>query len=297
MLVQNARALLLICMLAPVAVTDAAAQSKNKGPALGVGCKSRLMTLVEDGVAVAKGCSLGRNRWRFWCPDGSLYRDDRSCANRTVNLQVPEGVGCKSDLMRLVENGVFWGKGCSIGTGQWRFWCSSGRVYDEIHPNQPPPGGLGKQCDPAVTQSATAINPQPPEQSQAVAAAPGENSINQCVQQILSRNRCGPFLAVKAIRKLSNRGAGNNAVLVAEIDFETIQEFEVRSTIATNCTGTWWKEDPRVTRRQFSFPEVKHFVKAGQVLTLRKTFVFQRNDFGWRCEVPSMKPVEDAFVR
>ena len=152
-------------------------------------------------------------------------------------------------------------------------------------------------CNPAAKDSVAAISPQPAGQGEAFTASPDKNALSQCMQQILSRNQCGPYLVVKDIRQLSKRGAGNDAVLVAEVDMETIQEFEVRSDTAINCTGTWWREDPQFTRHQLSFPESKYFVKVGQLLTLRKTFTFQKNDFGWRCQVQSMKPVENAVVR
>jgi hypothetical protein len=84
--------------------------------------------------------------------------------------------------------------------------------------------------------------------------------------------------------------------MYAEIEMESIQEFEVRSEIAQNCTGTWWKEDPQYTRYQFSFPEAKYFVKVGQLLSVRKVLSFKKNDYGWRCQVQSMKPVEDATL-
>lgn len=278
-------------------------QSEAKGGAsanqqtIGAGCKSSLMTLVEGGVAVAKGCLIGKNQWRFWCADGSLFNESHPCTTNVAALQVPEGDGCKSGLRRLVENGVFWGKGCSIGTNRWRFWCSSGRVYDEIQPDPPPSGGLGKLCDPAAKDSVAAVSQQPAGQGETSFAAPDQSALSQCMQQLFSRNQCGPYLLVKEIRELSKRGGGNDSVLVAEIDMETIQEFEVRSDTAVNCTGTWWREDPEFTRHQLSFPESKYFVKIGQILTLRKTFVFQKNDFGWRCQVQTMKPVENAVVR
>jgi hypothetical protein len=298
--------LFLIGVLTPSLAVDGAAQSRRKAKgggataqqAIGKGCKSSLMSLVEGGVAVARGCLVGQNQWRFWCSDGSLFNEGHRCTiSNVATVQAPEGDGCKSALMPLVENGVTWGKGCSIGTNRWRFWCSSGRVYDEIQPDPPPQGGVGKLCNPAAKDSVAAISPQPAGQGEAFTASPDENALSQCMQQILSRNQCGPYLVVKDIRQLSKRGAGNDAVLVAEVDLETIQEFEVRSDTAINCTGTWWREDPQFTRHQLSFPESKYFVKVGQLLTLRKTFTFQKNDFGWRCQVQSMKPVENAVVR
>lgn len=308
MLVKIACTLFLIGAYTSSLVVEGAAQSRRKARSegggaaaqqpIGTGCKSNLMTLVEGGVAVARGCLVGQNQWRFWCADGSLFNEGHRCTvDNVATLQAPEGDGCKSALMPLVENGVTWGKGCSIGTNRWRFWCSSGRVYDEVQPYPPPPGGVGKLCNPAAKDSATIVAPQPAGTAEAFAAAPDENALGHCMQQILSRNQCGPYLVVKDIRQLSKRGARNDAVLVAEVDLETIQEFEVRSDTAINCTGTWWREDPQFTRHQLSFPESKYFVKVGQLLTLRKTFAFQKNDFGWRCQVQSMKPVENAVVR
>jgi hypothetical protein len=276
---------------------EAKGKAPGAQPTIGEGCKSSLMTLVEGGVAMAKGCLVGQNQWRFWCADGSILSDGHPCTRSVATVQAAEGDGCKSALMPLIENGVSWGKGCSIGTSQWRFWCSNGRVYDETQPDPPPPGGIGKLCNPASKDSAAASpQAQPARQSEAFTAAPDQNALSQCTQQILSRNQCGAFLIVKDIRQLTKRGQGNDAVLVAEVDMETIQEFEVRSDTATNCTGTWWKEDPQYTRHQLSFPESKYFVRVGQLLTLRKTFTFQKNDFGWRCQMQTMKPVEDAVL-
>jgi hypothetical protein len=261
---------------------DAKGKTASSPPPVGEGCKSNLMTLVENGVSWAKGCKVGQNQWRFWCSDGRLYDEAHPCAKGTPSIQAAEGEGCISSLMLLVEKGEPWGKGCSIGaksmgTNQWRFWCSNGRVYEETQPSPPPPGALGRLCDPKVAVASRDATPagQVPGQGvkagQAVSAAPDQLAVSQCLQQILSRNQCQSFLTVTDVRQVNGPGQTSSALaatVLAEIDMESIQEFEVRSDTASNCTGTWWK----------------------------KEFSFQKNDFGWRCLIDSMKPVEDAVL-
>jgi hypothetical protein len=259
------------------------------------------MTLVESSGAIAKGCLIGRSQWRFWCLDGSIYDEAHSCSKAAPTIQAAEGEGCKSELLTLVEENEVWGKGCSIGTNQWRFWCSNGRVYEETQPSPPPVGGVGRLCNPAADAKETAavklVPGQPAQRSQPASLALDQNALGDCIQQIMMRNQCPPYLTIKEIKQLETRGQSDAPVVVAEIELESVQEFEVRSDIASNCTGTWWKEDPQYTRYQFSFPEAKYFVKVGQHLTIRKTFPFKRNDFGWRCQVQSMKPIDDAFLK
>jgi hypothetical protein len=237
-------------------------------------------------------------------------------------IQAGEGDGCKTALMVLVQGEEVWGKGCSIGTNLWRFWCSNGRVYEETQPYPPPPGGVGQLCNPSQatkvvaapgqalgqpTQAPGQAGPAPGKPAQVpgqairmdrqpVAATPDQSAITECLQQILVRNQCQAYLTVKDIRPVTTRGQTDDYVMFAEIEMESIQEFEVRSDIAQNCTGTWWKEDPKFTRYQFSFPEAKYFVKVGQLLSVKKMMSFKKNDFGWRCQVQSMKPVEEATV-
>src|SRR5438552_1778408 len=56
-------------------------------------------------------------------------------ATASIKSKQPSvGEGCKSTLKTLVENGLAWGKSCSIGANQWRVWCLNGSLYDEAHP-------------------------------------------------------------------------------------------------------------------------------------------------------------------
>jgi hypothetical protein len=100
MLGRIACTLFLIGALTSALVVDGAAQSRRsqsskarsetKGSgataqqAIGKGCKSSLMSLVEGGVAVAKGCLVGQNQWRFWCADGSLFKEGHRCTIANV---------------------------------------------------------------------------------------------------------------------------------------------------------------------------------------------------------------------
>ena len=206
--------------------------------------------------------------------DGSIFDDVRSCAKGAPSIQAAEGEGCKTALMVLVQDEEVWGKGCSIGTNQWRFWCASGRVYEETQPYPPPPGGVGQLCNPGQGTKVAAAPGRAPGQPGGrsrttgpssrtgdmvdripVAATPDQSAITECLQQILVRNQCQSYLTVKDIRPVTARGQSDDYVMFAEIEMESIQEFEVRSDIAQNCTGTWWKEDPKFTRYQFSFPK------------------------------------------
>jgi hypothetical protein len=97
------------------------------------------------------------------------------------------------------------------------------------------------------------------------------------------------------VRQVSRRLTEGDVEVTAEVDMESTQEFEIRSDIASNCTGTWWNEDPKFTRHQVRLFESKFFVKTGQNITLRKVFMFRKSGSGWRCDVQSIKPVEDVF--
>src|SRR5271166_5908660 len=70
---------------------EAKAKAPSAQPSIGEGCKSSLMTLVENSGAVAKGCLIARNQWRFWCLDGSIYDDLHSCAKSAPTIQAAEG--------------------------------------------------------------------------------------------------------------------------------------------------------------------------------------------------------------
>jgi hypothetical protein len=273
---------------------------KGAGPAMGEGCKSNLMALVAVTGTVARGCLIGHNQWRFWCLDGGTYDDPQSCAKSAPTIQAAEGEGCKSEMLTLVDQDQVWGKGCAIATNQWRLWCSNGKVYEETQPSPPPVGGVGRLCDPAlaVKEAAAAnhIPGQPAPKGQTVSLTLDQNALEDCVHQIEAQHQCASYLTIKDIRRIESRGETDSPVVVADIAMESIQEFEVRSNTAADCTGTWWKEGTKSTRYQFSFPEAKYFVKVGQRFTIRKTFPFKRNDFGWRCQVQSMKPLDDIFL-
>src|SRR3954451_10076484 len=80
---------------------EAKGKAAGAQPTIGEGCKSSLMTLVESGVAMAKGCLVGQNQWRFWCSDGSILSEGHSCTRSVATVQAAEGDGCKSTLMPL----------------------------------------------------------------------------------------------------------------------------------------------------------------------------------------------------
>src|SRR5262249_20494047 len=155
-------------------------------------------------------------------------------------------------------------------------------------------------AQPGAKETANAVAarqvPPPPRQlGEGSNSTLDKNAVAQCVQQIFSRNaQCQSHLTLRDVPQVDSRIGSSDADVVAELDLVSTREFEVRSDIATICMGTWWGEDPQFTRHQVGFAESKFFVKVGQLLTIRKSFVFRRTESGWRCQIDSMKPIESA---
>jgi hypothetical protein len=68
------------------------------------------------------------------------------------------GSGCQAPLTNVVDASGVWGQGCLIApeSGQWRYWCRSGQVFEFAEHRGTPEGGLSRLCGSEHTASSSA---------------------------------------------------------------------------------------------------------------------------------------------
>jgi hypothetical protein len=72
-------------------------------------------------------------------------------ARRPLSAAEPStglGSGCQAPLTNVVDASGVWGQGCPIAleSGQWRYWCKSGQVFEFTDRRGTPEGGLSSLC-------------------------------------------------------------------------------------------------------------------------------------------------------
>lgn len=118
---------------------------------------------------------------------------------------------------------------------------------------------------------------------------PNADAVDLCVAQIHSNATCGNFLAVNRIFQIDSEQDGDSAEVIAEVEMVVLSPFTACSPIALSCTGTCW--DLR-TGRPRSMPGSREQFQVGYHLRIEKSFAFQKNNGGWRCDSTAIQPVE-----
>lgn len=124
------------------------------------------------------------------------------------------------------------------------------------------------------------------------------NTVGQCVAAIQQRYECQPWVSVQDVRQIDRRVDRDqgSAVVIAEIDLRVLKTFDAtESQVTRQCTGTRWgmaREKVRSLPGTFGFG--RSFL-VGQELMVRKSFLFQKFESGWRCATTDFGPLEAAF--
>jgi uncharacterized protein YecT (DUF1311 family) len=118
---------------------------------------------------------------------------------------------------------------------------------------------------------------------------PDADAVDLCVAQIHSTGACGNFLAVSRVFQINSEQDGDAAEVIAEIEMVVLSPFTACSPIASSCTGTCW--DLRSGKPK-STPGSREQLQVGYRVRVEKSFAFQKNNNGWRCDSTAMQPVE-----
>jgi uncharacterized protein YecT (DUF1311 family) len=118
---------------------------------------------------------------------------------------------------------------------------------------------------------------------------PDADAVDLCVAQIHSTGACGNFLAVNRVFQINSEQDGDVAEVIAEIEMVVLSPFTACSPIASSCTGTCW--DLRSGKPK-STPGSREQLQVGYRVRVEKSFAFQKNNNGWRCDSTAMQPVE-----
>ena len=124
---------------------------------------------------------------------------------------------------------------------------------------------------------------------QLVSPVPNADAVDLCVAQIHSADTCGDFLAVNRVFQIDGNRTDDSAQVTSEIEMVVLSPFTACSPIASSCTGTCWDLK---TGRPKSAPGSREQFQVGYRLRIEKSFAFQKNNGGWRCNVTAMQPVE-----
>ena len=119
--------------------------------------------------------------------------------------------------------------------------------------------------------------------------SPDADAVDLCVAQIHSANACENFLTVSRVFQIGSDVAEQNATVIAAVEMVVLSPFAVCSPIASNCTGTCW--DVRSGKAKPA-PGSRDVFSVAHRLRIEKTFAFQKTDNGWRCNSPTLPPVE-----
>lgn len=121
-------------------------------------------------------------------------------------------------------------------------------------------------------------------------------AVGQCVAAIHQRNECQPWVSMKNVRQVDRRVDRGTAVVIADIDLRVLKSFDATgSQVALQCTGTYWSMAPEKVRSLPSPLGIGAGFLVGQELKVRKAFVFQKFESGWRCATAELIPLEQAF--
>ena len=87
----------------------------------------------------------------------SVYLNDKLDAEAATTFRIipdmAKGTGCKSPLISAIAESKTWGRGCSIGNGRWRYWCTDGKTFDYPEDQPLPPGVVQAICGSPVRKS------------------------------------------------------------------------------------------------------------------------------------------------
>jgi hypothetical protein len=72
----------------------------------------------------------------------------RTRSSRAEQGTLALGAGCQAPLTTASDEEGAWGQGCPIGSGNshWRYWCTSGQVFEFTDGQAMPEGGLSGLC-------------------------------------------------------------------------------------------------------------------------------------------------------
>lgn len=124
---------------------------------------------------------------------------------------------------------------------------------------------------------------------QVMSPAPNADAVDLCVAQIHSAGACGNFLAVNRVFQIDGQRSDDSAQVTSEIEMVVLSPFTACSAIASSCTGTCW--DLKAGKPK-STPGSREQFQVGYRLRIEKSFAFQRNGDGWRCDAATLQPVE-----
>jgi uncharacterized protein len=124
---------------------------------------------------------------------------------------------------------------------------------------------------------------------QLVSPVPNADAVDLCVAQIHSAGACGDFLAVNRIFQTDSDKTEDSAKVTSAIEMVVLSPFTACSPIASSCTGTCWDLK---SGKPKSMPGSREQFQVGYRLRIEKSFAFQKNNDGWRCNSTAMQPVE-----
>ncbi|HET7889775.1 MAG TPA: lysozyme inhibitor LprI family protein [Bradyrhizobium sp.] len=128
---------------------------------------------------------------------------------------------------------------------------------------------------------------------QQISAEPNADAVDLCIAQIHATGACTNFLAVNRILQTDARQSESTADVVSSIEMVVVSPFTACSPIASSCTGTCW--DLKSARPK-STPGSREQLRVGYRLRIEKSFAFQKNGTGWRCNTTTMEPVESGVA-
>jgi uncharacterized protein YecT (DUF1311 family) len=129
--------------------------------------------------------------------------------------------------------------------------------------------------------------------TQSVSPAPNADAVDLCVAKIHATGACTNFLAVNRVLQTDGRQTDNSADVVSSIEMVVVSPFTACSPIASSCTGTCW--DLKSARPK-STPGSREQLRVGYRVRIEKSFAFQKNGNGWRCNTTTMEPVEGGVA-
>jgi uncharacterized protein len=124
---------------------------------------------------------------------------------------------------------------------------------------------------------------------QHVSPAPDADAVDLCVAQIHSAGACGDFVAVNRVFQVDSNRTEDSANVTSKIEMVVLSPFTACSPIASSCTGTCWDLK---SGKPKSVPGSREQFQVGYGLRIEKSFAFQKNGGGWRCNATAMQPVE-----
>jgi uncharacterized protein YecT (DUF1311 family) len=124
---------------------------------------------------------------------------------------------------------------------------------------------------------------------QLISPVPNADAVDLCVAQIHSAGACGDFVAVDRVVQIGSSQTDDNAQITSGIEMVVLSPFTACSPVASSCTGTCWDLK---SGRPKSVPGSREQFQVGYRVRIEKSFAFQKNDGGWRCDSTAMQPVE-----